>query len=182
LFYTTGALQAEGKYVDEKRDSIWKFYNDMQRMIRKDQYKNGKMEGKSVAFYPSGNVLEIKNWKDDSANGPFQHYYEQGGLMEEGTYVHGELQDTLTIYDMGGKVAVRGTYLNDMHEGNWIHYSDGTPTDTLRYHLGRCLNCPGRDQKQDDSLRIHYEHLQQELEHPSNDLENGYREPDSEDH
>lgn len=178
LFYTTGALQAEGKYLNEKRDSIWKFYNEMQRMIRKDQYKNGKLEGKSVAFYPNGNVLEIKNWKADSADGPFQDYYDGGSLMEEGTYAHGQLQDTFTVYDMSGRIAIRGNYFNDMHEGNWVHYSNGIPIDTAKYHLGKCLNCFGRTQRQEDSLKIRYQHLQQQLEHPSNDLEDGSRPPD----
>src|SRR5579863_171977 len=41
LFYTTGALYAEGKYINEQKDSIWKFYDAYQRLIQKDQYKNG---------------------------------------------------------------------------------------------------------------------------------------------
>ena len=183
LFYTTGALQAEGKYVGEKKDSIWKFYDDLQRMVRKDQFKNGKQEGKSVSFYPAdGNVLEIKNWKDDSADGNYQQYYDGGGIMEEGTYVHGERQDTLYIYDMAGIISIKGTYLNDMHEGNWIDYTDGVPVDTLMYHLGRCLNCYKyeRTQKQLDSLKLHFQHLQDQLEHPSNDLEDGSQQPDGE--
>lgn len=180
IFYTTGALYAEGQYINEKEDSIWKFYDDMQRLIKKSQYKNGKKEGKSVAFYSNGNVLEVKNWKNDSADGPFEQYYDDGSLMEEGTYVHGQLQDTLYIYDMEGKIAVKGTYLNDMHEGAWIHYSDGEPKDTLIYHLGRCLNCSKyqQTQKQIDSLKLHYQGLQQRLDHPSDDLNEEAMPPD----
>lgn len=173
LFYTTGALYAEGKYVNEKKDSIWKFYDDLQQLILKSQYTNGKKEGKSVMFYPDGNVLEVKNYKNDSADGPFQQYYDNGGLMEEGNYVNGELQGTFSIYDMSGQLAVRGTYLNDMHEGNWIDYSDGVPKDTLIYHQGNCLNCYKYrlTQQKLDSLKIHYQQLQEELDHPSDNLD-----------
>lgn len=186
LFYPTGALQAEGKYIGEKKDSIWKFYDDLQRLIRKDQYKNGKQEGKSVVFYPDdGNVLEIKNWKNDSANGPFQQYYDGGGIMEEGTYVHGKLEDTLFIYFLNGKVARKGRYLNDMHEGMWVDYNDdGEPKDTLIYHRGKCLNCDKYTptKHQEDSLRLHYQDIQEHLDHPSDNPENEAMPPDDEAH
>lgn len=172
-FYTTGALWGEGKYVDQKKDSIWKFYDDLQRLRVKAQYINGKREGKSVHFYADGNVLEVKNWKNDSADGPFQQYYDEGGLMEEGTYIRGQLQDTLSIYDMDGKIVVKGRYFNDMHEGSWVNYYDGAPKDTLIYHLGRCINCDKYNitPRQADSLRLHYQDLQQRLDHPSENLE-----------
>lgn len=180
LFYVTGALYAEGKYIGEKEDSIWKFYDENQRLIRKDFYKNGKKEGKSVIFYPDGNVLEVKSWKNDTADGPFEQYYDGGGIMEEGTYVRGGLEDTFYIYDLDGSVAKKGIYLNDMHEGNWIDYRNGQPRDTLIYHRGKCLNCqkytPTKHQM--DSLRVHYHDLQQKLDHPSNDLNEEATPPD----
>ncbi len=181
LFYFTGALMAEGKYVGEKEDSIWKFYNDIQQLVRKSQYKDGKLEGKSVIFYPDGNAMEIKNWKDSLEEGPFQQYFDEGGLKEEGTYVHGELQDTLYVYHPDGKISVKGTYVNDMHEGKWIYYYDGAPTDTLVYHRGQCLNCYkyAPTKRQEDSLKLHYQQLQQQLDNPSN-LEEGYRMPEGE--
>lgn len=183
FFYPTGALAAEGKYVNEKRDSIWKFYDDLQRLVLKEQYKNGEREGKSVAFSPDdGDVLEIKNWKNDTADGPFQQYYDGGGLLEEGTYVKGKMEDSLYIYLLDGKLSRKGYYLNDMHEGKWIDYADGVPKDTLIYHRGKCLNCykyvPTK--KQEDSLKLHYQDLQQQLDHPSNDLEQEAMPPDDE--
>jgi antitoxin component YwqK of YwqJK toxin-antitoxin module len=182
MFYTTGALAAEGKYVDEKKDSIWKFYDAVQRMIRKDQYKNGKEEGKSVIFYSDGNVLEVKNWENDLEEGPFQQYFDEGGIKEEGIYVHGKLEDTLTVYDPDGKISVKGTYVNDMHEGSWIYYYDGAPRDTLLYHRGKCLNCykfsPAK--RQEDSLKLHYQKLQEQLDHPQENYDGNYQMPGGE--
>jgi antitoxin component YwqK of YwqJK toxin-antitoxin module len=169
LFYHSGALKAEGKYINEKKDSIWKFYDTLQRMIRKDQFKNGKEEGKSVIFYANdGNVLEIKNWNSGMEEGPFQQYFDEGGLKEEGTYVHGKLEDTLTVYAPDGRISIKGTYHNDLHEGKWIYYSNGAPTDTLIYRRGKCLNCYkyASSKEEEDSLKIHYQELQDELDHP----------------
>jgi antitoxin component YwqK of YwqJK toxin-antitoxin module len=175
LFYHSGALKAEGKYINEMKDSIWKFYDTLQRMIRKDQFKNGKAEGKSVIFYPDdGNVLEIKNWKNNLEEGPFQQYFDDGALKEEGTYVQGKLQDTLTVYEPDGKITIKAVYRNDMKEGNMLYYVDGAPTDTLKYHRGKCLNCDKYlpSKKQEDSLKVHYQELQQQLDHPDSP-ENG---------
>jgi len=183
LFYTTGALEAEGKYVNEKEDSIWKFYDDLQRLIRKDQFKNGKKNGKSVIFYPEdGHTLEIKSWKNDIEDGHFQQFYDEGGVREEGTYVNGKLEDTLYVYDLDGKIAIKGAYVHDMHEGKWIHYYDGAPKDTLIYHMGKCLNCYkyAPTKQQEDSLKTHYQDLQQQLDHPSNNLDNESRDPERE--
>ena len=181
-FYTTGALAAEGKYVNQKKDSIWKYYDDIQHLKRKDYYKDGIENGKQVIFYPSGNPLQIKNFVNDLAEGSFQQYFDEGGLKEEGTYVHGKLQDTLYVYDPDGKISVKGRYLNDLHEGNWIYYYDGAPKDTLIYHRGKCLNCykftPTK--KQEDSLKMHYRHLQEQLDHPNNNLEDGSQMPGGE--
>jgi len=182
MFYITGALEAEGKYVNEKKDSIWKFYSAVQRLILKSQYANNKREGKSVSFYPDGNTLEVKTWQNDSENGPFQQYYDEGLLREEGNYAHGWMEDTLYIYDLDGNMAIKGKYLHDMKEGSWIYYKDGTPKDTLIYHRGRCVNCDKYmpTKRQEDSLKIHYQKLQEQLDHPSDDLENGYGMPSGE--
>jgi antitoxin component YwqK of YwqJK toxin-antitoxin module len=182
MFYRTGALYSEGKYVNEKKDSIWKFYDEVQRMIRKDQFKNGKEEGKQVIFYTSGNTLQVKNYHNDTAEGPFQQYFDEGGIKEEGTFVHGLLQDTLYVYDPDGKISVKGRYLNDMHEGSWIYYYDGAPKDTLIYHKGKCLNCSKYmpNKKGEDSLKMHYQNLQEKLDHPSDNLEDGSQVPGGE--
>jgi antitoxin component YwqK of YwqJK toxin-antitoxin module len=180
MFYTTGALQAEGKYVGKKKDSIWKFYNDLQQMVRKDQYKNGRLDGKSVFFYPDdGHVLETIGWKNDSEQGPFQQYYDEGGIMVEGNYLHGKMEGPFYVYDMDGKKAIKGMYHNDEHDGNWIYYYDGAPKDTLIYRRGKCLNCYkfSPSQRQEDSLKLHYAPIQEQLEHPTNDLENGMQQP-----
>ena len=40
VYYEGGLLNAKGKYVSEKRDSIWKFYNDSGQLLRSENYKD----------------------------------------------------------------------------------------------------------------------------------------------
>jgi antitoxin component YwqK of YwqJK toxin-antitoxin module len=182
LFYTTGALWAEGKYVNQTKDSIWKYYNEAQQLILKDQFKMGMLEGKQVVFYPSGNPLQVKNWHNNLAEGPYQQYFDEGGIKEEGTFVHNLLEDTLYIYNPDGKITIKGRYLHDMKEGNWLYYADdGSKVDTLIYHRGKCLNIDKYTptKHQTDSLKLHYQQLQQQLDHPGS-LEDEYKQPGGE--
>ena len=87
------------------------------------------------------------------------------------------LEDTFYIYDLDGKMAIKGTYHQDAREGLWLHYTDGAPTDTLIYHKGQCTNCYQHilTQRQLDSLRLQYQELQEELDNPGSN-------PDSRQH
>lgn len=44
-FFPGHILMAEGNYVNEKRDSIWKFYNAPNILVSEESFKNGKKTG-----------------------------------------------------------------------------------------------------------------------------------------
>ncbi len=182
LFYTTGALWAEGKYINQVKDSIWKFYNENQQLILKDQFKMGMLEGKQVVFYPSGNPLQVKNWHNNVAEGPYTQYFDEGGIKEEGTFVNNMLEDTLYEYNPDGRLTIKGRYLHDLKEGKWLYYANNTSKiDTLIYHKGKCLNIAKYTptKHQTDSLKMHFQQLQQQLDHPGS-LEDEYKQPGGE--
>ncbi len=181
MFYTTGALMAEGKYVNEQKDSIWKYYSAAQQLIRKDNYKNGLLNGKSVVFYPSGHVLEVLTFENNLQEGPYVQYFDEGGIKEEGTYKNGMLQDTLTVYEPDGKIAAQCFYVDDLKEGNLVYYANGRPKDTLTFRHGRCTNMAkfSRTHKEEDALKQKYQKLQEQLEHPGT-LDDEYRQPGGE--
>ena len=53
-FFKNGRKMAEGKYIDEKRDSTWKFYTEFDNiMVSEEFYKDGKKDGISKTFYPA---------------------------------------------------------------------------------------------------------------------------------
>lgn len=139
-YYSSGVLASTGKYVNEKKDSVWKIYDDLQRLEEKDQYKNGKKNGKCMTFYANGNVLESKTWHNDVENGKWRQFFDNGDLKLEGTYVNGKLEGPATFYLPGGNVTISGTYHNDVKDGKWIYYNDaGHPIDTVVFHDGKPL-------------------------------------------
>ena len=51
MYFMSGVLMAEGKYIGEKRDSLWKFYNDYGYYISNETYKSGKKEGMAYIYF-----------------------------------------------------------------------------------------------------------------------------------
>ena len=48
MYHVNGKLQAEGKYVGQKKDSVWNFYNTEGVFLSTETFLNGKKEGKSI--------------------------------------------------------------------------------------------------------------------------------------
>jgi antitoxin component YwqK of YwqJK toxin-antitoxin module len=168
-YYSSGVMASEGKYVDQKKDSVWKIFDYLQNLRQKDQYVNGKREGKSITFFPDGNVLESKTYHNDLENGKWQQFFDNGELKLEGNYVDGKIEGPVTYYNAEGKKEISGAYKNDVKEGRWIYYDDnGNPKDSMSFHNGR----PADPRKfiltpaQLDSMKSKYEQENQNPNRP----------------
>src|SRR5688572_18668906 len=89
LFYMTGVIQAKGKYVDEKKDSTWNFYDDKGNILSTENYLAGKKHGKATIFFINGIVSEEKTYKMDLLDGSFKEYYESKKIRRERNYENG---------------------------------------------------------------------------------------------
>lgn len=121
-YFPDNILMAEGKYVNEKRDSIWRFYNAPNALVSEESFKNGKKDGFEKNFNGKGKLIEERNWKDSILNGPWKKYYEDGGLQQEGMYKTGQLEGDMKFFYPGNVVAVAGPYVRSLKHGKWIYY------------------------------------------------------------
>src|SRR6185312_9538897 len=133
-YYTSGAMAGAGKFVDQKKDSVWKTFDELQNLRAKEQYVNGKKEGKSMQFYVEGGVLESKTFHNDVENGKWQQYYDNGDMKTDATYKNGKMDGPAKYYIPGNIVVITGSYVNDMKEGTWFYYDDnGTLKDSIHF-------------------------------------------------
>lgn len=142
IFYMTGKKQAQGKYVNEKKDSIWTFYDDLGQLLSYETYKDGKKEGKSVVYLQNGEIADEKEYKNDLQHGPFKQYFEGKKLRGEGTYVEGKLVGKNAYYYPNGIPAAMG-YYNDKGNKNgvWVYKDkDGKITSKDVYDNGKQLS------------------------------------------
>ncbi|MFK5856805.1 MAG: toxin-antitoxin system YwqK family antitoxin [Bacteroidota bacterium] len=126
-YYENGKLMAEGKFVNQKKDGIWKYYvnQDTNALVSMETYVNGIIDGESITYYPnSGKPAEIVMFKDGKKNGKLLKYFPDGILMTESHYKNGMPNGNFIHYHMDGKVQIEGVYLNGLQIGEWKYFDE----------------------------------------------------------
>jgi antitoxin component YwqK of YwqJK toxin-antitoxin module len=124
MFNIAGKIIGEGKYVNEKKDSLWKFYDEEGVLLSTENYKDGQKDGKSKIFYRNGQLAEERNWKADVLDGPRTKYFDDGQIKYKGQYINGKVEGKVTFYQVTGKIDAEGIYKNDLKDGAWKYYSE----------------------------------------------------------
>ncbi len=143
IFYDQdGHRLAMGYYYDRKRDSLWQFFVDDTIVIREITYKKGLKNGpdRIYSYYYYPNLLRERYWKNDTLDSVAVDYYYDGTPKSFRYYKHGKLNGPFTLLDYNGKVKIKGQYVNDYMEGNWLFYNPNGTIDTVKYHLGQNTN------------------------------------------
>jgi len=126
-YYENGKLLAEGKFVNQKKDGIWKYYLNQESnpIVSKETYKNGVLEGESVTYYPdSGDPTEKVYYKNGKKDGKLLKYFPDGTLMTESYYKDGLPNGAFVHYHMDGKVQIEGSYSNGVQTGEWKYFDE----------------------------------------------------------
>ncbi|MDP1745631.1 MAG: hypothetical protein Q8L90_08640 [Bacteroidota bacterium] len=95
-FSAAGKLVGEGKYLNQKKDSLWKFYND------------------------GGKLVSVENYLNDLKHGSCKVYYSNGQLSEDKVYANGLLDGPCIKYFSDGKIKYKGQFIKDKAEGKTL--------------------------------------------------------------
>jgi len=125
-FHENSQPMAEGKYINQKKDSVWRYFSDVDgKLISDETYKKGELQGISTIYYPeNGKVAKSIEYKDGLKNGELRKYFPEGGIMTEGTYLNDQLDSDFTLFFPNGKVQLKGQYKNGRQVGNWIYFDE----------------------------------------------------------
>lgn len=139
MFYIDGKLQAEGKYVNHQKDSVWRFYNSDGIFLSEETWVMGKREGKAVVYHPGTNQpASITYYKNGLEDGPYVEYYLEGQKKMTATYVAGNMEGTATWYFTDGRINILGAYQHAVKNGKWTYYNDdGTVKGTETWTNGK---------------------------------------------
>lgn len=140
-YYKNGLKMASGCYLNEKKDSIWQFFNEYDGgLVSSETYKNGIREGVSKIFYADGSVSETFNYKNGLKSGLWEQFYLDGKLKLRGSFVNGEKQGSLTIFYNSGQAMISGHYLAGHQDGTWNYYTEkGELTKQELYDKGTLI-------------------------------------------
>ena len=137
----TGKIQAQGKYSNELKDSVWIFYDERGVLLSTENYKAGKKEGISKVYFQSGMLSEEKNYKNDQLQGPFKQYYEDKRVKAEGANKEGQLDGKCSWYYPNGIAAAEGFYDKGIKKSVWVYKDQkGKITEREVWQNGKQLN------------------------------------------
>ncbi len=138
LYYEDGNLAARGIYVDEKKDSLWKYFSFYDNYLASTEtYDMGRKEGLSAVYYPNGRVAESFWYENDLRNGPWRQYYENGNLRIEAEFENGQRHGSFVFYSSSGSIEMQGYYNRNRMHGEWTFYNEsGDQVSVINYIEG----------------------------------------------
>jgi antitoxin component YwqK of YwqJK toxin-antitoxin module len=137
-FSAVGKLVGEGKYINQKKDSLWKFYNDEGKLVSVENYLNDLKQGSCKIYYSNGQLSEDKVYVKDLLDGPCTKYFADGKIKYKGQYIKDKVEGKTLFYYPSGTMSVEGFYKNDLKDGTWNFYNmDGTLKKKVLYSNGK---------------------------------------------
>ena len=156
-------LMAEGKYIDQKKDSLWVYYFPSGKISTRESYLNDQRHGQSEVFYEEGGISEQANYEKGVKSGPWKQYFPNGKPKMEATVVEGlKYEGPFVEYYPDGSKKVKGEYLDGKKNGSWWHFNeDGSPEIIYLYSNGKILeehpqNGTFKEYFADDLLKSEY--------------------------
>lgn len=140
-YHPSGELLALGNFINEKRDSIWQFFDIAGNMIREETYLKNKLNGVSKTFYPGGKLCEEIQYRDSIPQGSLVQYFENGKKKLLGEQVDGLYHGSFIQWHPNGNKSAEGTYAAGIKSGTWKYYHEDGRTRFLEtYKNGRVAN------------------------------------------
>jgi antitoxin component YwqK of YwqJK toxin-antitoxin module len=133
-YFKNGRKMAEGIYINEKKDSLWRFYSEYEDVVISEEfYKEGKKEGISKTYYPDGVIAERSTWKQGVRNGTWEQYYTDGKLKLKCAYLNDLKDGPMITYHISGRIWLTGQYTKGDADGTWTYVTDKGEIEKKEY-------------------------------------------------
>jgi antitoxin component YwqK of YwqJK toxin-antitoxin module len=122
--YSSGKIQAEGQYTDNRRSGLWKFNSENEKGEQTGYYNNGRPDGMWKWYYESGVLLREEEYFQGLRDGTYTEYSRAGEIIAQGKYSDGEKNGEWK-YKSGNNIE-EGKYIIGLRDGIWkSYYPDG---------------------------------------------------------
>ncbi|MCX6248812.1 MAG: hypothetical protein NTW10_13890 [Bacteroidetes bacterium] len=151
-YFPNGKKNAEGKYVNEKRVGLWRFFSEFDAsLVSEENYLDGKKNGIAKTYFSGKTIVEEMTWKEGKREGPWNQYFDDGKVKLQGTYKNDMKEGSLTVYYPNGQKFNTGQYLNGYPDGRWMEWDlDGKLVSTDIYDHGVLIKT---DRKPEPALK-----------------------------
>lgn len=136
--YTAGQLVEEGRYVNSKRDGVWKRYWPNGKVMSEITYAGGRPRGAYRTYYPDGRAEEQGTWDLDRNTGAFKRWHPNGQLAQDFTFnPYGVRDGVQRYYHENGQLEVEVTVKEGREEGTLKrYYANGDLQQVAQFNNG----------------------------------------------
>ena len=125
LLYLPITMKEEGKYVNGKKEGLWKFYYPSGKIKQEVTYKNNRPNGFVRIYYENGNVSEEGIWKGNKWVGKYKYYHKNGKLAYDWNYnENGKRDGVQKYYYENGNIMIEGNWKNGKENGVLREYDE----------------------------------------------------------
>lgn len=120
-FYISGELYSDAAFIslDKKDDN------------------NTVFDGRTVIYYPNGNIKYIIDYSNGVYDGLYEYYYENGKLGQKSEFVNGKYDGLHCTYDENGVIKEESNCKEGTYDGNSVlYYDSGNVKIRQRYKSG----------------------------------------------
>ena len=147
-YHPSGVVKGTGSYIDQKKDSLWQYFDEDARITAEEWYDKGKQTGTWKTWYYNGQLAEIIHYKNGKKEGPSNQYFSDGTIKREVTYKNDTFDGQLNYYHPNGKIWITGFYINGLKEGKWLYYTEkGEQEKEEEYVKGEFQGEPPREEE-----------------------------------
>jgi len=109
-FDEKGNVIVKGDYVDGLEEGEW--YYSSGDVIRKGEYRSGMRYGTWKTFLADGTLIFKGDFIDDNPNGRHLHYWDNGRIKDDATWLMGKRHGEWTKYNYEGEPIISISYNN----------------------------------------------------------------------
>jgi antitoxin component YwqK of YwqJK toxin-antitoxin module len=136
--YEPEQVVEEGKYINGKKEGVWKQYFPNDKLKSEITYVNNIPNGYSKFYYKNGNISEEGIWKINKWDGSYKYYYENGQIAYDWNFLNGKREGKQKYYYENGQVHYDGEWSGGQENGVLKEYSeDGQLMAEKVYNKGR---------------------------------------------
>lgn len=139
--YPSGTKNIVGSYLDGLKEGKWESYDYYGNIEKIEYYKKGILVDSVIMFYSNGKIHKNISVKNGNEDGLYLEYNKFGDLIQEGSYVEGELNGPVYSYFNNGQLDEENYYiLGSLHGVQKSYYPNGILHMFSQYEKGRVIS------------------------------------------
>ncbi|MEQ8850867.1 MAG: hypothetical protein RIB32_03695 [Phycisphaerales bacterium] len=118
-FWAETGERDHGRYVDEKRQGVWRRYDAAGHELARLTFKDDELSGPAWQFAPDGSLVQYVEYENGVRHGEMRRWTTDGTPLLVATFDRGKREGLFREWWPDGKAKTLGHYEQDTRVGTW---------------------------------------------------------------